>query len=76
MKKTDSPDELRSLARQCRIDIIEMLSRAGSGHPGGSLSAIDIITTLFFSKMNWDPKNPAWDDRDRFILSKGHGVPA
>lgn len=69
-------DQLKSIARDCRIDILEMLEKAGSGHPGGSLSAIDIITTLFFSEMKMDPKNPHWEDRDRFILSKGHGVPA
>ncbi len=76
MLTTESPEKLRQIARECRIDIIEMLARAGSGHPGGSLSAIDIITVLFFSKMRWDPKNALWDGRDRFILSKGHGVPA
>lgn len=75
-KRTISPERLQEIARTCRIDIIEMLSLAGSGHPGGSLSAIDIITTLFFSEMRWNPKNAAWEDRDRFVLSKGHGVPA
>lgn len=53
-----------------------MLEKAASGHPGGSLSAIDIIVTLFFSEIKMDPKNPYWEERDRFILSKGHGVPA
>ena len=67
---------LKELAKGFRVDIIEMLERAGSGHPGGSLSAIDIITALFFSKMRHDPKNPLWAERDRFVLSKGHGVPA
>lgn len=53
-----------------------MLEKAQSGHPGGSLSAIDLITALFFHEMRMDPKNSQWEDRDRFVLSKGHGVPA
>ena len=53
-----------------------MIGKAGSGHPGGSLSCIDILTALFFNEMNVDPKNPTWSERDRFVLSKGHGVPA
>lgn len=69
-------DQLKNIAKECRIDILEMLEKAESGHPGGSLSAIDIIVTLFFSEMKMDPKNAHWEDRDRFILSKGHGVPA
>ena len=76
MQKLNSPDALKEISRECRIEIIKMLSKAGSGHPGGSLSAIDIMTTLFFGKMHWDPSNSAMEDRDRFILSKGHGVPA
>ena len=67
---------LRETAARLRIDIIEMISRAGSGHPGGSLSAIDIITCLYFSRMRHDPRRPDWPERDRFILSKGHAVPA
>lgn len=67
---------LREKAWECRKDIIRMLEKAGSGHPGSSLSAIDIVTALFFHEMKWDPKNPAWEERDRFIMSKGHGVPA
>jgi transketolase len=69
-------DNLKKIARECREDILTMLHKAGSGHPGGSLSAIDIIVALFFHEMKMDPKNPYWEDRDRFILSKGHGVPA
>lgn len=53
-----------------------MLEKAQSGHPGGSLSAIDLITTLFFHEIQMDPHNASWEDRDRFVLSKGHGVPA
>jgi transketolase len=67
---------LQSTANECRIKIISMLNQSGSGHPGSSLSAIDVITTLFFHEMRWDPQNPAWEERDRFVLSKGHGVPA
>lgn len=76
MSRPRSPEDLIHIANECRIDIIEMIHEAASGHPGGSLSAIDIITALFFSKMRWDPKNPNWEERDRFILSKGHAVPA
>jgi transketolase len=73
-----NPDlaKLESIAREGRAQIIRMLTHAGSGHPGGSLSVIDILTTLFFSRMRYDPKRPRWEDRDRFVLSKGHCVPA
>ena len=68
-------DELKARAKQIRRDIIEMTGVAGSGHPGGSLSATDILTALYFSVMRHDPKNPKWPDRDRLILSKGHASP-
>jgi transketolase len=68
--------KLKEIAGRMRLDIIEMLHKAGSGHPGGSLSAIDIVTCLYFSKMRHDPKRPDWPERDRFVLSKGHAVPA
>jgi transketolase len=73
-----NPDlaKLESIAREGRAQIIRMLTHAGSGHPGGSLSVIDILTTLFFNRMRYDPKQPRWEDRDRFVLSKGHCVPA
>jgi transketolase len=67
---------LAKLTREMRGTILEMITTAASGHPGGSLSAIDFIATLFFTRLKHDPKNPAWADRDRFILSKGHAVPA
>jgi transketolase len=73
-----TPSELRRLkeiAARLRIDIIEMLARAGSGHPGGSLSATDLVTCLFFSRMRHDPKRVDWPERDRFVLSKGHAAP-
>lgn len=64
------------LAREIRLTVLRMIYEAGSGHPGGSLSAVEIISTLYFDKMRVDPKNPAWEDRDRFIPSKGHCAPA
>lgn len=67
--------ELKTIANEMRIDIIKMLTESKSGHPGGSLSACEILTALYFKEMNIDPKNPKWEDRDRFILSKGHGAP-
>lgn len=67
--------ELEEKARQIRVMIVEMLARAGSGHPGGSLSSADILTCLYFSVMRHNPKDPGWPDRDRFHLSKGHCCP-
>ena len=67
--------DLKSVANSMRINIIKMLSKSQSGHPGGSLSACEILATLYFKEMNIDPKNPHWEDRDRFVLSKGHGAP-
>jgi transketolase len=68
--------KLEAIARDGRVQILRMLTHAGSGHPGGSLSVIDILTVLYFSRMKYDPKKPTWEDRDRFVLSKGHCVPA
>jgi len=70
-----SVPELEKMARQLRRHVITMTATAGSGHPGGSLSAADIVTALYFKVMRHDPKNPRWPDRDRFILSKGHVAP-
>lgn len=64
------------IASRIRIDIIKAVYKAGSGHPGGSLSAADIVTALYFKVMNIDPKNPKMEGRDKFILSKGHAAPA
>ncbi len=66
---------LKEKARTIRIEILKMLAEAGSGHTGGSLSAADIATALYFSKMRHNPKDPSWKERDRFILSKGHAAP-
>jgi transketolase len=74
--RVESPAELHKLAWHMRTDILEMIAKAASGHPGGSLSAIDLITTLYYAVLRHDPKNPTWADRDRFILSKGHAAPA
>jgi transketolase len=68
-------DLLKTKATAIRRHIIEMLYEAGSGHPGGSLSAADILSVLYFHEMNVDVKNPKWEDRDRFVISKGHGAP-
>ena len=67
---------LRALAREVRKDILKMTSEAQSGHPGGAMSATDIIVTLYYYKMRHDPSNPKWEKRDRFVLSKGHVCPA
>ena len=67
--------ELKKIAKDIRKEILIMISEAGSGHPGGSLSAADILVVLYFYKMNHNPKKPDWPDRDRFILSKGHACP-
>lgn len=66
---------LRETARRLRKLDVQMLAKAGSGHPGGSLSAADLVTALYFRILNHDPADPQWPDRDRFILSKGHAVP-
>jgi transketolase len=67
--------ELQAIAKRVRREIIEMTGAAKSGHPGGSLSAVEVIVELYFDYMKIDPKNPKWADRDRFILSKGHAAP-
>ena len=69
-------NQLRRTAANVRIGIIEAVYHAASGHPGGSLSIADILTYLYFDKMNVDPKNPKMENRDRFVLSKGHTSPA
>ena len=67
--------ELEKMANEIRKDIVTAVHSAKSGHPGGSLSSADIFTYLYFEEMNVDPTNPKWEDRDRFVLSKGHVAP-
>ena len=67
---------LKETAAKVRLGVLEGVHAASSGHPGGSLSIADIITYLYFEEMNVDPKNPKDENRDRFVLSKGHTAPA
>ncbi|HHX86594.1 MAG TPA: transketolase, partial [Firmicutes bacterium] len=75
MLSAEELTRLQELARIIRIDILSMITAAGSGHPGGSLSLVEIVTALYFKIMNIDPDCPAAEDRDRLILSKGHAAP-
>lgn len=68
-------NKLNEIARKIRKDIIEQVYNAKSGHPGGSLSSADILTVLYFNEMKIEPKEPKWNQRDRFVLSKGHAAP-
>ena len=70
-----TPEELRAKARDIRKHVVRMVGAASSGHPGGSLSAADIVTVLYFNEMNIRPNDPEWPERDRFVLSKGHAAP-
>ena len=70
-----SAAELKEIAKVLRRHVVTMTAKAGSGHPGGSLSATEIVAALFFRVMRHNPSNPRWHDRDRFILSKGHAAP-
>ncbi len=67
---------LKSKAKAVRKHVLEMTTEACSGHPGGSMSALEILVTLYFYKMRHRPEEPEWPDRDRFVLSKGHASPA
>jgi transketolase len=71
-----STPELKKVAARLRIDILDMIYEAQSGHPGSSLSCIDLLVNIWFAHLLWDPKNPEWKERDRFVMSKGHGAPA
>lgn len=73
--KEISVSELKNIAKELRKTAVTMIYEAKSGHPGGSLSIADIVAALYFKEMNIDPKNPKWEDRDRFVLSKGHVCP-
>jgi transketolase len=70
-----SAEELAEWARKLRVEIVRMTARAGSGHPGGSLSSADILACLYFRVLRLDPRRPDWPGRDRFVLSKGHAAP-
>ena len=74
-EKVYSGIELKEKSKELRKMLLTMIYKAQSGHPGGSLSATDIISTLYFHTLRLDPKNPKWEDRDRFVLSKGHVCP-
>jgi len=73
--KTLSIEEMEAIAKRLRRHIVTMIGKAGSGHPGGSLSAVEIVTALYFNLLRHKPSDPQWSDRDRFILSKGHAAP-
>jgi transketolase len=73
--RADLVDRLTGIARDLRITDLQMIIEAGSGHPGGTLSAADLIAVLFFHKLRLRPDQPDWPDRDRFVLSKGHCIP-
>ncbi len=75
MAETAKVAELRKIAARLRLDVVKMVHDAGDGHPGPALSIADIVATLYFKELNINPKNPRWEDRDRFILSKGHACP-
>ncbi|HHV57686.1 MAG TPA: transketolase, partial [Firmicutes bacterium] len=76
MNEEQTLHNLDKKARAIRRDIIRMVGAAGSGHPGGSLSAVEVLTALYFHVMRLDPARPDWAERDRFVLSKGHAAPA
>ena len=75
MTKTSDIGELQAIAKRVRRHIVTMIAAAKSGHPGGSLSAVETLVTLYFDVMRHDPANPTWPERDRFILSTGHAAP-
>jgi transketolase len=70
-----SIEELEAICRDLRVDILKMIAAAGSGHPGGSLSSVEVVTALYFAVMKFHVGEPNWPGRDRFVISKGHGVP-
>jgi transketolase len=76
MQNKELIKKLEKKAKEMRIEIIKMTTKAAAGHPTSSMSAIDIVVALYYNSMKFDPKKPNWPDRDRFILSKGHACPA
>lgn len=75
MLKNTTIDQLKEHAKELRKTVVEMVYEAQSGHPGGSLSSADVVSCLYFREMKFDPQNPTWPERDRFVLSKGHVAP-
>ncbi|MGQ0793651.1 MAG: transketolase [Deltaproteobacteria bacterium] len=75
-ERTKNVGALTEISRRVRVDLLKALNHSKSGHTGGSLSSVEMLVALYFSEMRHDPKNPRWADRDRFVLSKGHGAPA
>jgi len=75
-EKITDPKRLEEIANRIRINVVKMIAKSGTGHLGGSVSMAEILTVLYFNVLNFDPANPEWEDRDRFVLSKGHGCPA
>ncbi|MFN2157254.1 MAG: hypothetical protein ACK2UX_18635 [Anaerolineae bacterium] len=76
MATPEQISDLRHKAAELRLWIVRMMGSNKAHHFGGSLSAADIVTALYFYKMRYDPKDPGWPERDRFLMSKGHSVPA
>lgn len=75
MRKTNNPAELAEIAKRVRREIVTMITAAQSGHPGGALSSVEILVTLYFDVLKHDPENPNWPQRDRFVMGKGHACP-
>ncbi|OPZ64861.1 MAG: Transketolase 1 [Firmicutes bacterium ADurb.Bin506] len=75
-RRVECSKQLAAIAAKLRVDVMEMVFRVQTGHLGGSLSAAEILTTLYYHQLNVDPNNPDWPDRDRFVLGKGHAAPA
>jgi len=75
-EKIAEVQKLEQIANRTRINVVKMIAKSGTGHLGGSVSIAEILTVLYFHEMKIDPKNPEWEDRDRFVLSKGHACPA
>lgn len=72
--KPEEKQRLKTIARELRLTVIDVMAWSGGAHVGGSLSCMDLLTMLYFKYLNVDPKNPQWEDRDRFVLSKGHAA--
>lgn len=75
-KKDPDVKKLEEIAHRTRINVVKMIAKSGTGHLGGSMSIAEILAVLYFHELRIDPKNPEWEDRDRFVLSKGHACPA